>query len=145
MNQVVEAKDSLLIPLLLGEFYLKKCKSLIKEVTNDPNISPLLGTLLGYSKGWYNHPAVRMWEGYHVLLVDYSQCMCDAWSARGFEDSVWMKVESIKVPGEVEYPLWWGDQRIIDSHRSNLLRKAPVYYAHFGWDVPDNLPYFWPK
>lgn len=30
------------------------------------------------------------------------------------------------------------------SHRSNLLRKDPVWYSQFNWTEPNNLPYVWP-
>jgi hypothetical protein len=43
-----------------------------------------------------------------------------------------------------DIPLWLGNQDFHNSHRSNLSRKDPVYYAQFNWDVPDNLPYIWP-
>jgi len=32
------------------------------------------------------------------------------------------------------------------SHQSNLLRKDPEFYRPvFGPDVPDDLPYVWPR
>ena len=34
--------------------------------------------------------------------------------------------------------------RLHRSHQSNLLRKEPAYYRQFGWNVPEDLPYFWP-
>ena len=45
---------------------------------------------------------------------------------------------------EILMPWWMGDPRLHDSHKSNLLRKYPEYYRQFGWDVPEDLPYFWP-
>jgi hypothetical protein len=49
---------------------------------------------------------------------------------------------------EEYWPAWILDwevrQKVIDSHRSNLLRKDPVFYGQYGWNVPPDLPYFWP-
>jgi len=41
-------------------------------------------------------------------------------------------------------PLWLGNEELHASHRSNLLRKAPLWYGQFGWTEPDDLPYIWP-
>jgi hypothetical protein len=41
-------------------------------------------------------------------------------------------------------PPWWGDPAFHASHRSNLLRKDPVWYGQFGWAEPPDLPYVWP-
>ncbi|HEY5312264.1 MAG TPA: hypothetical protein VIK18_07080, partial [Pirellulales bacterium] len=41
-------------------------------------------------------------------------------------------------------PPWLGSRKFHASHRSNLLRKKPAWYAQFGWKEPDNLPYVWP-
>lgn len=104
----------------------------------------ILNALLGYSNGWSNHPATKMWRGYIPALCNYVECICDAWRIRGYDDNVWEWVQLVKPKAEVVLPSWWGDQRILDSHRSNLLRKDPIYYRIFGWTVPDNLPYYWP-
>ena len=41
-------------------------------------------------------------------------------------------------------PLWLGDPTFHASHRSNLLRKDPVFYGKHGWSEPTDLPYVWP-
>jgi hypothetical protein len=37
-----------------------------------------------------------------------------------------------------------GDEEFHRSHRSNLLRKDPEFYAEVADDVPPDLPYVWP-
>lgn len=41
-------------------------------------------------------------------------------------------------------PPSWVTWDFIRSHRSNLLRKDPVWYGKFGWDVEPGLAYVWP-
>ena len=42
-------------------------------------------------------------------------------------------------------PSWIGDDIFHRSHQSNLVRKFPEHYRPFFPDVPDDLPYVWPK
>jgi len=93
-----------------------------------------------YVGGWVNHPAVNMWRGYEDALKIYVNCMIVEWERRGFQNTM----QYYDVHGVVGLPWWLDDARIHDSHKSNLLRKAPEYYKAFGWNVPENLPYFWP-
>ena len=48
----------------------------------------ILMTLLGESKGWRNHPAVRMWEGYETALCWYGMTMCWEWRRRNYVDNL---------------------------------------------------------
>jgi hypothetical protein len=48
------------------------------------------------------------------------------------------------LPDDITLPAWIGDDRVHASHRSNLLRKNPAYYAAHGWTEPDNIEYYWP-
>lgn len=41
--------------------------------------------------------------------------------------------------------IWLGNEFFHESHQSNLLRKDYAYYSQFNWNVPDDLPYIWPK
>jgi hypothetical protein len=110
----------------------------------------ILKANLGYTVGWVNHPAAKMWKGYETALCMYGLEMCYEWKNRGYKDTCKDKfmdflTEALKLSnGEVIYPDWIKNQDVIDSHRSNLLRKDPEYYGKFGWDVEDNLPYLWP-
>ncbi|HLI08934.1 MAG TPA: MSMEG_6728 family protein [Ktedonobacteraceae bacterium] len=95
----------------------------------------------GYRGGWFNHPAVKMWRGYENALKEYVNTMITGWKRRGYQNNIsYYDLEEVSIT----YPWWLGDVRLHRSHQSNLLRKEPEYYRQFGWDVPDDLPYFWP-
>ncbi|HTK06974.1 MAG TPA: MSMEG_6728 family protein [Ktedonobacteraceae bacterium] len=94
-----------------------------------------------YIGAWMNHPAVHMWRGYDAALKRYVNEMIKEWQRRGFQNT--MAYHDVK-EYEIVYPWWIGDPRFHDSHKSNLLRKEPAYYQQFGWDVADDLPYYWP-
>lgn len=94
---------------------------------------------------WRNHPAVLMWKGCEKVLLHYGIAMCVEWKNRGYNDSLLeFFVEEDKKFTKSLVPVWLGNEDFHASHRSNLLRKDPVYYGQFGWTEPDNLPYFWP-
>lgn len=104
--------------------------------------------------GWKNHPAVAMWRGYLPALMAYQDAVCDEWEARGYRDTCRLKTLSDleRVPadaaayraGDIAIPCWIGMPEFHLSHRSNLLRKDPQFYAPRFPDVPDNLDYLWP-
>lgn len=97
--------------------------------------------------GWKHHPATRMWRGYEDALAVYGLAMCDAWTGRGFADTV---AESILVElgrhprPDAPRPPWLGDEAFHRSHRSNLLRKDAAWYRQWFPDDPDDLEYVWP-
>ena len=94
-----------------------------------------------YVGAWANHPAVKMWRGYENALKLYVNIMIKTWKERGYRNTL----PSYEInPDEICFPWWLGDERLHASHKSNLLRKDPAYYRQFNWNVPDNLPYFWP-
>lgn len=112
----------------------------------------ILRTLTGKSTGWANHPAVKMWRGYELSVYGYVKEVCLAWRSRGFKDTILDKLHN-EFPEfswtrfEVDYearPPRWCTNEFIESHRSNLIRKDPVYYRRYWPDTPDNLPYIWP-
>jgi len=96
--------------------------------------------------GWQSHPAVRMWSGYESILLEYGIEICREWQRRGFKDSLLERFlkEWGKKDFQFEYPFWMGNKKFHASHRSNLLRKDPVYYGKFGWSESTTLPYVWP-
>lgn len=111
----------------------------------------ILNTLVGNTKGWSNHPAVRMWRGYECALVRYGLAMCLAWTRKGYADTCKGKMlERVKhIGGELEvmtqpYPDWLDDARVHESHRSNLIRKDPNHYGKVWPLITPNLPYYWP-
>lgn len=114
----------------------------------------ILLTLAGARKGWANHPAVKMWEGYQSALFAYFDAVCNEWVYRGYKDTLLMKGSPLMtdeylaaglVGGFVPMPPWLGTKEFHASHRANLLRKDYGHYAQFGWDEDLTLPYVWPK
>jgi hypothetical protein len=95
------------------------------------------------SNAWRNHPAVLMWKGYENLLAFYHNCMIYQWVKRGYNNTMSelpVDINKLDVP-------WWlidPDDKLIISHRSNLLRKDPVFYGKYNWNLPSDIPYFWP-
>lgn len=95
---------------------------------------------------WRNHPAVRMWRGYEIMLLDYAIHICDEWIKRGYNDSLLPEfiLAMNNHKGNSERPSWLGDEEFHKSHRSNLVRKMPEHYGPMWPNIPANLPYIWP-
>lgn len=101
------------------------------------------------TKGWENHPAVKMWKGYESFLVKvYLRTIMDEWIQRGYKNikceehwKEFIQHENIKNVVPITPP--WINEEFCISHRSNLLRKFPEHYSKY-FDVPDNLEYIWP-
>jgi hypothetical protein len=92
------------------------------------------------SKGWRNHPAKIMWEGFEEALKLYQNITITEWISRGYKNN--MKLESIDHKTLI-MPPWLGNEEFHKSHRSNLLRKDFEYYSQYFND-PIDLPYIWP-
>ena len=96
--------------------------------------------------GWPNHPASKMWKGHEQSLCYYALAGLDVLAERGKEyphhmDTFLSLCDSFPNTGP---PTWLGNSRLHESHQSNLLRKDPIYYGQFSWDVANDLPYWWP-
>ena len=91
------------------------------------------------TKGWRNHPIVRMWEGYEPALQLYHNLCITEWINQGYNNN--MKMEDITEP--IIYPHWLGDKSFHSSHRANLLRKDYEYYSKFRWKEDSENPYAW--
>lgn len=107
----------------------------------------ILRALNGETRGWRNHPAARMWDGYEDALAYYGLVMCIEWKRRGYNDSMTERFQNLladKNPISLELPTWMGDSNFHISHQSNLVRKAPEFYRPLFPEVPDNLEYIWP-
>lgn len=104
--------------------------------------------------GWRHHPVTRMWRGFRPALMAYQDAVCDEWERRGHADTCRAKtlveLDADRHDGaafrarDFELPPWFGDEEFHRSHRSNLLRKDPEFYAGIAADVPSDLPYVWP-
>lgn len=102
----------------------------------------------GETRGWRNHPAVLMWNGYETALALYAIAICEEWIARGYKDTMLPRfkeiLEGLALQQQTTYPSWLGDPEFHKSHQSNLIRKLPEHYQPLWPDVPNNLEYVWP-
>ena len=101
--------------------------------------------------GWQNHPAVKMWRGHLLQLLDYQYAICREWTdARGYNDTCLDKSIDIVLSSDLRDaldsdPVWLGNAALHVSHRSNLVRKDANYYApRFEHGLSGDMPYIWP-
>lgn len=97
--------------------------------------------------GWPNHPASKMWRGHEYHLGLYLLAGITVLAERGklyteIKSKILNEMEKFENTGPTK---WFGDEQFHASHRSNLLRKDPVWYGQFKWSEPSDLPYIWPK
>ena len=118
----------------------------------------ILNVLAGNSMGWRNHPAVLMWAGHEGYLLQYVRDMIKEAKHRGIKtennEANINRIASIN--WNIEKPEWMKNKaklnRVVGTHRANLYRKDPVYYAEYASAVSSkyNQPccsdclYFWP-
>ena len=109
----------------------------------------ILRVLACETPGYRNHPAVGMWRGYELSLIDYGLAVCDEWHCeRGYRDTCSDKIAAFTHNFRIDRglrPEWLGDQDFHLAHQSNLLRKDPAHYGPLFPGVPDDLPYVWPS
>jgi hypothetical protein len=94
--------------------------------------------------GWRNHPATVMWRPYPDSLLYYGVVMCREWIDRGYNDRLLNRFYDMVRTTEFSLPPWIDDERIIISHRSNLIRKYPEHYGRLWPEIPNDMPYYWP-
>jgi len=94
-------------------------------------------------KGWRNHPATLMWHGYAPALANYVNIFIDEWISRGYVNTMQKLDDS-----NIVLPHWMQDDetfsKVMNSHRSNLLRKNFAFYSQYRWSLTSDLQYFWP-
>jgi hypothetical protein len=100
----------------------------------------IINALKGESKQFESDPCVMMWVGYVPALTQYMRLCVIEWINRGFKNTMEIPSEN----WDFKNPPWLGDRRLHDSHKSNLLKKAPAHYSIYNWRVQADLPYFWP-
>jgi len=94
---------------------------------------------------WKNHPVSRMWKGFEYALGLYLLAGLDELKKRG-KDYAYHKpfiYEMMAISKTKDMPHFIGHEGFHACHRSNLLRKDPVWYGKFGWTEPHDLPYEW--
>lgn len=108
------------------------------------------------SGAWVNHPAVKMWRGYNTALFHYLALIKKECDFRGIKTmNNWNAILDISNTDNADknliMPKWWGDERVHLSHRQNLYKKDPEYYAFLSDDnrlsavsCCDKCSYFWP-
>lgn len=110
------------------------------------------------NKGWSHHPAVRMWRGHELALLNYIGIMVNEWCARGYRSSIYGKAlatyvraaELGRVGTESYLPTWFDThgEAVASTHRVALLSKNYDWYSQFGWveDTgvrPETYEYLW--
>lgn len=114
-------------------------KRLYKQIVECKQILNILENKT-QKKGYRNHPAVHMWEGYEKALKYYQWCMFKEWAKRRWDFKL---KDCLKKPKN--FPPWLGNRKFHASHKSNLLRKDKEHYKKFNWKEPSNLDYVWIK
>lgn len=96
--------------------------------------------------GWANHPATKMWEGYNVALMFYTDCCIREWISRGYENNMHLMLGDVNLPymRNIQMPPWLGDEAFHASHRSALLAKDPEWYGQYDWPDEPKIDYIWP-
>jgi len=97
------------------------------------------------AKGWKNHPAVRMWRGCEKYLINYALAIAEECLSRGFKDTMVPRIKFFENIFKDSLSLDWISDKLVISHRSNLIKKFPQHYQKFWPDVQVGLPYIWPK
>jgi hypothetical protein len=123
---------------------------------------------------WYNHPACKMWHGFESQLIRYGQIICEEWKSRGFRDTCYEKITAMgeqiltskqRKIAEIEtaellehaqsitehefadkiiHPHWY-TKELVESHRSNLIRKNSEFYRPKWLETLEGLEYHWPE
>lgn len=124
----------------------KRLRSQIDEANQ------ILDALLNLATGWRNHPAAVMWRGSETYLLQYGMACVQQLRERGQDRLSGYELEAVQeypntfgMPRDCVRPPWLGVDCFHRSHQSNLLRKNPKHYGRFFCDVPDDLPYVWPR
>ena len=113
------------------------------------------------SGAWRNHPAVLMWKNAEYSLKAYAKTMIKEAKARGIRtEKNESNIDALEaICGEIwgtQKPFWATASsphinRINITHRANLYRKDPIYYAEFYRDTTseynkpccDKCLYYW--
>lgn len=102
-------------------------------------------TALQDGSGWSNHPATKMWDGYTLALMAYTDACIREWIRRGFENNMPLMLDPVKPYFlDIQMPPWLGCEKFHASHRAALLFKNFEWYSQFGWGEDPVYDYVWP-
>jgi len=104
-----------------------KIRKLDKKRLNKQRIeaNQILDTITGKSKGWQNHPAVKMWIGHENALKVYINNCIRAWRDLGYNCAL----EEYEIDEtDIDWPWWYTWKPLHLSHKCSLLRKNPEHY-----------------
>jgi hypothetical protein len=118
----------------------------------------ILKILSGASEtgAWRNHPAVLMWTNAEYELKSYIDHMVYEADFRGIKtDKNVLNLKELELRFSVDWgksaPIWQKPEhvyRVTNSHKANLYRKDPFYYAEFRLNTAkpccDKCLYYWP-
>ena len=152
--------------VFLPESTFSKCaevldtKRLVKQLLEGRQILTVLAGE-STSKGWKNHPAVKMFEGYEVTLVAYLAAIRDEMDCRGYKwEKNWAVIQDIYdrhyrgVPQP--WPYWMRDEqtwnKVMATHRGRLWEKDKWHYHMYASEGDtykssvccDRCNYYWP-
>ena len=127
---------------------------LIKQAVESYQI---LKVLAGLSKGWVNHPAVKMWKGSEGWLYVYTMTHIDEIERRGYKNTTRPLIKQLMNKYFPDWeshkpPAWLYDDRVKITHRGRLYEKNPTAYLCYEKYYKPALSmaccptcnYFWP-
>ncbi|QCW22036.1 hypothetical protein SEA_YAKULT_32 [Gordonia phage Yakult] len=116
-----------------------------KRLANQVNECQSIWVALTEGRGYVHHPATRMWEGYEIALAQYAVAMCEEHERRTMSThALHENFRQRRAQGRLQRPWWWGHAGLLESHRSNLIRKRAEWYLPRYPDTALSLPYLWP-
>ncbi|AWY05216.1 hypothetical protein SEA_MARGARET_36 [Gordonia phage Margaret] len=116
-----------------------------KRLANQINECQSIWVALTEGRGYINHPATLMWDGYLIALAQYAVAMCEEHERRTMSThALHENFRQRRAQGRLERPWWWGHAGLLESHRSNLIRKRAEWYLPRYPDTALGLPYLWP-
>lgn len=152
--------------VFLPEANFAKCakvldtKRLVKQLLEGRQI---MNVLAGESttKGWHNHPAVKMFTGYEKTLYQYLKAIRDEMQSRNYKwENNWSVIQDLYdrhfADDPQAAPHWMVDNeefaRVLTTHRGRLWEKNPEHYAQYKDEgrvfmkyvcCPDKCTYYW--
>ena len=105
----------------------------------------IINCLLGNSNAWKNHPAVKMWVGYELLLQHYYNIFL-GYCLDVHKINTQKKFYPYQDFDSIPKPFWLGKEIFHRAMRSRLIEKNPEFYKDkFPGDSGFNEgKYWWP-